>query len=79
MPDVILLTQEQCDGVKGPSAVDPNHVIDPVPLNDGTYILGTEVLLDPMHAQHYEALKTMPLVDYDSLADKLVKPEEPAP
>ena len=47
---MIILTKEQADAVRGVSA--PGHELDPIPLEDGTFILPDAVLDSPVHAKH---------------------------
>jgi hypothetical protein len=77
MPNVIMLTHAQASSCKGPSEIDPNHVLDPVAVGDGSgdFFLGPEVLNDPAHAKHHDMLSACPQADYE----KDVLPRIPPP
>jgi len=79
MPDVIILQAADAEAVRGPSAVDPSHVLQPLPLSDGTFYLGTEVLNDPMHDAHKERLAALPTENYDDIKPLIPQPPEAKP
>jgi hypothetical protein len=69
MLNVIILTAQQADQVRGPSAEAPNMAaLAPVGLTDGRFILGVEVLSDPAHAQHWAFLATLAQADVSAVA-----------
>jgi len=47
---MIILTEEEAAKVRGISPNNSGAALNPVPLKDGTYYLGEEVLSDPAHA-----------------------------
>ena len=47
---MIILTNEEAAKVRGISPTNSFAAIEPVPLKDGTYMLGEQVLADPAHA-----------------------------
>jgi len=55
---MIILTPEEAAKVRGLSV--PGHALDPIELEDGTFILPDEVLSDPHHAKHLATLKKAP-------------------
>jgi hypothetical protein len=57
---VIILTQSQANIVSGASCINPYAILSPVPLSDGTYMLGDSVLIDPNHVQHITLLSSLP-------------------
>ena len=67
MPQVLILDKATRDEVLGPSTTHPNAHLDPVALTDGRYILGTEVLDDPAHAEVHDTLAACEVVDYDTV------------
>lgn len=67
--DVIVMTSAQADAVR--SKPTPYAAIEPVPLTDGSYIVGEEVLVDPAHAAKKAALQALPKATAASIKDKL--------
>lgn len=63
MARFIILTAEQADQVRGPSASDPWATLDPVERQGGKFILGLRVLTDPAHEAHWEFLGALPQLD----------------
>ncbi len=59
----ILLTTEQADHVRGPSAVTPGAALEPIERQGGVFILGVAVLTDPAHEAHWEYLSALPQLD----------------
>lgn len=59
---MIILTAAEADKVRGVSPSDNHRAIDPVPLKDGTFMLGEEVLADPAHADVKPFLAALPTV-----------------
>lgn len=55
---LIILTAEQAELVRGESS--PGHVIDPVPLEDGTFAVSEAVLSDPAHSGKRGLLASKP-------------------
>jgi len=47
---MIVLTREEAETVLGPSPIQPDSALEPVPLKDGTYVLPEDVLDDPANA-----------------------------
>lgn len=69
MSTIILLTSAQAAQVRGPSSEAPNlAALMPVALTDGRFILGVEVLGDPLHAEYAAFLSTLPQVDFSTVA-----------
>lgn len=69
MSAVIVLTAAQAAQVSGPSDEAPSlAALQPVKLTDGRYILGVEVLADPLHAEDRTFLLTLPQVDLSTVA-----------
>jgi hypothetical protein len=69
MATVIILTAAQATQVRGPSDEAPNlAALQPIPLTDGRYILGVEVLTDPLHTEDKTFLSGLPQADYASLS-----------
>jgi len=69
---IILLSAAQATEVRGPSSEAPNFAaLMPVALTDGRYILGIEVLGDPLHAEHAVLLSTLPQADFSTVANLL--------
>lgn len=60
MQVMLLLTAEQAARVRGPSDVDPDAVLDPIALPDGSFGLPASVLDDPAHELHHQMLETLP-------------------
>jgi hypothetical protein len=78
MPNVILLTSAEADVVRGPSAEAPARAaLAPVALTDGRYILGAEVLDDPLHAEDHTFLAALPQADVAEIVALLPQPEHP--
>lgn len=72
MSAVILLTAAQAAQVRGPSDEAPTRAaLQPVALTDGRFILGVEVLADPLHAEDHALLSTVPQVDYSTVQSLL--------
>lgn len=73
---MIILTDEQAAIVRGVSPHDGGAMLDPVPLKDGAWMLGEQVLDDPAHADVREFLAALPKATpakadrYDDEADK---------
>jgi hypothetical protein len=65
---VILLTAAQASEVQGVSAVTPLAALHPMPLTDGRFYLGAEVLTDPAHADKLAILSTLPTADFSTIA-----------
>jgi hypothetical protein len=63
MASFIIMTSEEADQVRGPSAVNPAAALEPVERMGGVFILGVEVLDDPAHAAHKEFLSGLPTKD----------------
>ena len=59
---MIYLTVEQADHVRGSTA--NGAYLSPVPIADGRFILGENVLTDPDHAMHYDYLAALPTGEY---------------
>lgn len=68
MTAVILLTAAEAAQVAGPSEEAPTRAaLQPVALTDGRFILGVEVLADPLHAEDHALLSSLPQVDYSTV------------
>ena len=75
MATVILLTSEQANTVRGPSAEFPSMAaLQPIALTDGRFILGVEVLTDPMHSEYRTLLASLPTADFSEVAALLPAP-----
>ncbi|WP_425066978.1 hypothetical protein [Reyranella sp.] len=59
----ILLTGEQADHVRGPSAITPSAALAPVERQGELFVLGIEVLADPAHMAHWDYLALLPQLD----------------
>jgi hypothetical protein len=57
---MIVLTAEEAEKIKGRSPRDSGRAILPVPLTDGRFMLGEEVLDDPAHDDVRDFLAAMP-------------------
>lgn len=68
MSTVIVLTAAQATQVRGPSNETPLAALAPVPLTDGRYILGPEVLTNPNHVEDAAFLAGLPQVDFATVA-----------
>lgn len=78
MSRVILLTAEQAASVVGPSRDAPDlAALQPVALSDGRYILGVEVLDDPLHAEDRAFLAGLPQAEAEDIAALLIQPVGP--
>lgn len=64
---MIILTAEEAEKVRGLSPTRPGHALDPVPLKDGRFMLGEQVLDDPAHADVRDLLAALPREGYDEL------------
>jgi len=72
MSAVILLSATEAVAVAGPSSEAPlTAALQPVALTDGRFILGAEVLADPLHAEHRAMLVGLPQTDLASLTSVL--------
>ena len=67
MTDVIVLTAEEADKVRGFSPRKSGAALSPAPIKDGRYILGTEVLDDPAHEDVRDFLASLPLEAFEKL------------
>jgi len=67
MTEVLVLEPSQAAKVRGRSPKDGGCALDPVPLKDGRFFLGLEVLDDPAHEDVRFFLRSMPLVDLEKL------------
>ncbi len=69
---LILLDTSQASQVRG--ADDPFAALQPVALTDGRFILGTEVLTDAAHSEHWPLLSGLPtceMSDIEALLPRL--------
>lgn len=78
---MIVLTAEQASAVRGRSPEDAGAALDPVPLKDGRFMLGDEVLSDPAHEDVWPLLAKLPVEPVEKLptyteADDLPPKEE---
>jgi hypothetical protein len=73
MSKVIVLPEALAVQVRGISDATQMAFLEPLPLTDGTYFLGAEVLNDPAHAKHRAALSALPQVDLSNIAALLPK------
>lgn len=75
MATVILLTGAQATQVSGPSNEQPKIArLNPIALTDGRYILGVEVLTDPLHAEDAVFLATLPQTDFSNVSNLIPQP-----
>lgn len=78
MTEVIVLDPPEAEKVRGRSPKTGRCVLDPVPLKDGRFFLGAEVLDDPAHADVRDYLRSMPLVALEKLPRFTEEDETPA-
>jgi hypothetical protein len=71
MSNVLILTKADADAVRGDSMQGPSAGLQPVPLNDGSFYLGTGVLNDPAHEYHHARLSACPVVAWEAIQDRL--------
>lgn len=57
---MIILTADEAANVRGRSPKDRGRAIEPVPLKDGRFMLGEEVLDDPSNTDVREFLASLP-------------------
>lgn len=57
---MIVLTAEEAAKIRGRSPLAAGHALDPVPLKDGRFFLGPEVLDDPAHEDVRSFLASLP-------------------
>lgn len=67
MTDVLILTAEEAEKVRGRSPKDRGCALYPAPLKDGRCFLGLEVLDDPAHEDVRDFLAAMPREPLDKL------------
>lgn len=58
----IVLDKAQAEEVRGPSDVVPWRALDPIAVDDGSFVLGEEVLEDKAHEKHRDMLAKLPVV-----------------
>lgn len=56
----------QSGGISGQSTINPDCVLIPVALTDGTFLVGTEVTADPAYADRI--FTGIPVVDYATVS-----------
>lgn len=72
MSTFIVLSANEAGSVSGPSTETPAlAALQPIALTDGRFILGDEVLTDPVHAEHVAFLSTLPTVELVGIASLL--------
>ena len=71
MSDVILLTADQANQVRGPSVLTPLVGLMPVGLTDGRYYLPASVLGAPQFATAYAVLAALPTADFSTVQSLL--------
>jgi hypothetical protein len=76
MTTLILLSADDADAVRGPSATVEGAALWPIVLTDGRYILSTRVLADAAHAAHRERLAALPTADETDVAALLAGSDE---
>lgn len=75
MTQFIILSSNEAGAVRGPSNGLPVlAALEPVALTDGRFILGVEVLADPMHAGHATFMGALPQADLTTIAPLLPVP-----
>lgn len=71
MSNVIILSAAQASLVRGYSDRNPPGFplarLDPIPLKDGTFMLGVEVLNDPRHVRFKNVIASLTIVDMATL------------
>lgn len=72
---VLLLDAAQADAVRGPSPTDDAHILAPVALSDGRFILGEPVMHEPAFAHHAAIFDACELVEYDDIAGLVAQDE----
>lgn len=82
MTRFIILSANESGAVRGPSDLDRDHpvpfaALEPVPLRDGSFALGDEVLSDPAHFRHFAFLSARPTVDLTEILRRLPDRESP--
>ena len=75
---MIVLTAEEAEKIKGRSPKDGGCVLYPVPLKDGAFMLGEEVLDDPAHEDARDFLASPPRSDIEKLPIYTETDEQPA-
>jgi hypothetical protein len=71
MSAMIILTAQAAQ-VRGPSVEAPKFAaLDRIALTDGRFILGLEVLADPLHAEDLAFLSTLPQADVSTVVSLL--------
>lgn len=61
MPQMLVLTAEQADQVRGPTT--PGRALEPVEIGEGVFILPLAVLADDHGAAVLEILRSLPIED----------------
>lgn len=64
---MIVLTAEEAEKVRGASPRKAGHVLVPVPLKDGRFMLGEEALEDETHADVRDFLASLPRAPIEKL------------
>lgn len=77
MSTIILLQAADAEHVRGPSSETPRASLQPLPLTDGRFYLGAEVLTDPAHAEFRDYLGALPQADYSAISSLV--PSAPSP
>lgn len=68
MADVIVFSAAIRDAMRGVSPTNPIAQIEPIPLTDGRYYVGVEVLTDVNYsAPKYQNLKQVQVVDFETI------------
>lgn len=73
MAGFIILTAEQAAAVRGVSPVAKWAAIEPIVLEDGSFILNDEVLTDPAHNSKTRALTALTKYDRATIEARFVK------
>lgn len=66
--NVIHMTAAQAALVAGVSPIDPNQILTPSPLTDGTFMLGVQNIDNPAFADRRALLQSFPQVDYSVIS-----------
>lgn len=72
MTRYIVLSAAQAAAVRGVSPVAKWAAIEPIALDDGTYLINDEVLTDPAHNSKTRAITALTKYDFATIEPRLV-------